>query len=145
MYVILYLSLSYLSLCIFSFSYLFFLSRMLAVSLFLFTCIFLNYSKYFPISLMIANYPQANKIRESKMKRERESQILRRILKGVLGASAMKVLAIDLARSSVVRDWTCRYVKLITWPGGSGSAFVSNDLQVYRRHALRTITQSIWV
>lgn len=56
-----------------------------------------------------------------------------------------KVLAIDLGRSSVVRDRTYRYVKLITWPGGSGSAFVSNDLQVYRRHALRTITQSIWL
>lgn len=34
--------------------------------------IFLNYLKYSPLSLMIANRPQANKIRESKMKRERE-------------------------------------------------------------------------
>lgn len=42
------------------------------VSLFLLAYMCLNYSKYSPISLMIANHPQANKIRESKMKRERE-------------------------------------------------------------------------
>lgn len=43
--------------------------------------------------------------------------------------SRTKAPAIDLVRSSVVRRDVCRYAALIIWPGGSGSAFVSNDLQ----------------
>lgn len=45
-----------------------------------------------------------------------------------------RLISVDLSGRETER---VSHVKLITWPGGSGSAFVSNDLQVYRRrHAL---------